>query len=198
MTTRTLFFKGRLVVACIAVLVALGVTALKRDDSRRKAVAGIGTSAAERSADKINAVAPDGGKLLKGEGAYGDWREDSPGVRRLIAPADMPKPYATKSVDNDAHVISRPNNAWPQALPGFKVDQIATGLREPRLTRAAPNGDLFVAESRKGRIRLLRGIAADGRAQTVETFATGLNKPFSLFPLSARGESSVCVCGEYR
>jgi glucose/arabinose dehydrogenase len=180
MTTRTLFFKGRLVVACIAVLVALGVTALKRDDSRRKAVAGIGTSAAERSADKINAVAADGGKLLKGEGAYGDWREDSPGVRRLIAPADMPKPYATKSVDNDAHVISRPNNAWPQALPGFKVDQIATGLREPRLTRAAPNGDLFVAESRKGRIRLLRGIAADGRAQTVETFATGLNKPFGI------------------
>jgi glucose/arabinose dehydrogenase len=180
MTTRTLFLKGRLVVACIAVLVALGVTALKRDDSRRKAVAGIGTSAAERSADKINAVAADGGKLLKGEGAYGDWREDSPGVRRLIAPADMPKPYATKSVDNDAHVISRPNNAWPQALPGFKVDQIATGLSEPRLIRAAPNGDLFVAESRKGRIRLLRGIAADGRAQTVETFATGLNKPFGI------------------
>ena len=180
MTTRTLFFKGRLVVACIAVLLALGFTALKRDDSRRKAVAGIGTSAAERSADKINAIAADGGKLLKGEGAYGDWREDSPGVRRLIAPADMPKPYATKSVDNDAHVISRPNNAWPQALPGFKVDQIATGLSEPRLIRTAPNGDLFVAESRKGRIRLLRGIAADGRAQTVETFATGLNKPFGI------------------
>jgi glucose/arabinose dehydrogenase len=180
MTTRTLFLKGRLVVACIAVLVALGVTALKRDDSRRKAVAGIGTSAAEHSAEKINAVAADGGKLLKGEGAYGDWREDSPGVRRLIAPADMPKPYATKSVDNDAHVISRPNNAWPQALPGFKVDQIATALSEPRLIRTAPNGDLFVAESRKGRIRLLRGIAADGRAQTVETFATGLNKPFGI------------------
>jgi len=180
MTTRTLFFKGRLVVACIAVLLALGFTALKRDDSRRKAVAGIGTSAAERSADKINVVAADGGKLLKGEGAYGDWREDSPGVRRLIAPADMPKPYATKSVDNDAHVVSRPNNTWPQALPGFKVDQIVTGLSEPRLIRTAPNGDLFVAESRKGRIRLLRGIAADGRAQTVETFATGLTRPFGI------------------
>jgi glucose/arabinose dehydrogenase len=181
MTTRTLFFKGRLVVACIAVLLALGVTALKRDDSRRKAAAGgIGTSAAERSADKTNAVAGEGGKLLKGEGAYGDWREDSPGIRRLITSADMPKPYATKSADNDAHVVSRPNNAWPQALPGFKVDQIATGLSEPRLIRTAPNGDLFVAESRKGRIRLLRGIAADGRAQTVETFATGLNKPFGI------------------
>ena len=120
MTTRTLFFKGRLVVACIAVLLALGVTALKRDDSRRKAVASVGTRAVERRADNIKAVAADGGKVLKGESAYGDWREDSPGVRRLIAPADMPKPYATKSVDNDAHVISRPNNAWPQALPDLR------------------------------------------------------------------------------
>jgi glucose/arabinose dehydrogenase len=181
MTSRQMYFKGRLVVACIAVLLALGVTALKRDESRRKAVPGdTGTSGAERSADGISAVAADGGKLLKGEGAYGDWREDAPGVRRLIMPADMPKPYATKSADNDAHVVSRPSDAWPQALTGFKVDQIATGLSEPRLIRTAPNGDLFVAESRKGRIRVLRGIGADGRAQRLEVFATGLNKPFGI------------------
>ena len=181
MTSRQMYFKGRLVVACVAVLLALGVTALKRDESRRKALPGDPvTSAVERRADKIGAVAADGGKLLKGEGAYGDWREDAPGVRRLITPADLPKPYATKSADNDAHVVSRPNSAWPQALPGFKVDQIATGLSEPRLICTAPNGDLFVAESRKGRIRVLRGIGADGRAQTLEVFTTGLNKPFGI------------------
>ncbi|MGA8142539.1 MAG: sorbosone dehydrogenase family protein [Candidatus Acidiferrales bacterium] len=132
--------------------------------------------------------APDeSGKLLKGQGAYGDWREDAPGVRRLITPADMPKPYATKSAGNDAEVISRPNNAWPQVLPGFKVDQIATELSGPRLIRAAPNGDLFIAESRKGQIRVLRGIGADGRAQTVQVFATGLRQPFGIafYPLGA-------------
>ena len=75
------------------------------------------------------ARADESGKLLKGEGAYGDWREDAPGVRRLITPADMPEPFATKSAGNDAHVVSRPTNAWPQVLPGFKVDQIATGLK---------------------------------------------------------------------
>jgi glucose/arabinose dehydrogenase len=117
---------------------------------------------------------------LKGEGAYGDWREDAPGVRRLITPADLPKPYATKSATNDADVVPRPSNAWPQALPGFKVDRIATGLSEPRLVRTAPNGDLFIAESQKGQIRVLRGIGADGRAQTVQVFATGLNKPFGI------------------
>jgi glucose/arabinose dehydrogenase len=181
MNSRKLYFKGRLVVASIAVLLALAATALKRDDSRRKAATGgTGTSAAERSAGEISAVPANGGKLLRGEGAYGDWREDAPGVRRLITPADLPKPYATKSADNDARLISRPNNAWPQALPGFKVDQIATGLSEPRLIRTAPNGDLFIAESQKGQIRVLRGIGADGRAQTVEVFATGLDKPFGI------------------
>ena len=181
MTSRQTYFKGRLVVACIAVLLALGATALKRDESRRKTDLGdTGTGAAERSAGEISAVAVDGGKLLKGEGAYGDWREDAPGVRRLITAADMPKPYATKSVDNEAHVVSRPNNAWPQVLAGFKVDQIATGLSEPRLIRTAPNGDLFIAESHKGQIRVVRGIAADGRAQTVEVFATGLTRPFGI------------------
>ncbi len=181
MNSRKMYFKGRLAVASIAVLLALAVTALKRDDTRRKAAAGgAGTMAAERSADKISSLPAAGGKLLKGEGAYGDWREDAPGVRRLIAAADLPKPYATKSADNDARVVSRPSNAWPQALPGFKVDQIATGLSEPRLIRTAPNGDLFVAESQKGQIRVLRGIGADGRAQTVQVFATGLNKPFGI------------------
>src|ERR1700746_4167151 len=134
MNSRKLYFKGRLVVAYIAVLRACAATALKRDESRRKTPGETGTRAAERSADEISAAGADGGKLLKGEGAYGDWREDAPGVRRLITPADLPKPYATKSADNDARVISRPNNAWPQALPGFKVEQIATGLSEPRLS----------------------------------------------------------------
>jgi glucose/arabinose dehydrogenase len=176
-----MYFKARLVVASIAVLLALAVTALKRDDDRRKAAdsrAGI-IDAAEIGRPMDTSRVGDG-KLLKGEGAYGDWREDAPGVRRLITPSDLPNPYATKSADNDAHVVSRPGNAWPQALPGFKVDQIATGLSEPRLIRTAPNGDLFIAESQKGRIRLLRGIRADGRAQTVEVFAVGLNKPFGI------------------
>jgi len=120
------------------------------------------------------------GKLLKGEAAYGDWRGDAPGVRRLINSADMPKPYATKSADNDAHIVSRPSDAWPRALLGFKVQQVATGLSEPRLVRTAPNGDLFIAESEKGQIRVLRGFGADGNADTVAVFATRLNKPFGI------------------
>ena len=181
MNKREIYFKGRLGVASIAVLLALAATALKRDDSRRKAASGeTATSTTEGRGSEMGAVPADGGKLLKGQGAYGDWREDAPGVRRLITPADLPQPYATKSANNDARGVPRPNNAWPQVPAGFKVDQIATGLSEPRLIRTAPNGDLFIAESHKGQIRVLRGIGADGRAQTVEVFATGLNKPFGI------------------
>ncbi len=37
-----------------------------------------------------------------------------------------------------------------------------------------------MAESEPGRIRVLRGIGADGKAQTVEIFATGLTQPFGI------------------
>jgi glucose/arabinose dehydrogenase len=49
-----------------------------------------------------------------------------------------------------------------------------------RLIRAAPNGDVFLAESQPGNIKVLRGIDAKGGAQQVETFATGLDKPFGV------------------
>ena len=119
-------------------------------------------------ATERNAIPDDSsGKLLKGQGALGDWHSDAPGVRRLITPSDLPKPYATPSADNEAHVVARPSDSSPKALPGFKVEQIATGLVNPRLIMTAPNGDLFVAESSAGRIRVLRGFGSNGNQITI-------------------------------
>lgn len=120
------------------------------------------------------------GSVLKGDAAMGDWSSDAPGVRRLITPADMPKPYATKSADNDAHVIARPSDASPRTLPGFKVELFAAKLAKPRYIATAPNGDLFVAESYAGSIRVLRGIGADGKAESAQVFASGLRQPFGI------------------
>jgi glucose/arabinose dehydrogenase len=69
--------------------------------------------------------------------------------------------------------VKRPPGASPKAPPGFTVEDYATGLEAPRLLRVAPNGDVFVAESRAGRVRVLRG----GRA---ELFADGLRYPFGI------------------
>jgi len=46
--------------------------------------------------------------------------------------------------------------------------------------RAAPNGDVFLAESAPGNIKVLRGIDSQGSVQKVEDFATGLDKPFGI------------------
>jgi glucose/arabinose dehydrogenase len=109
-----------------------------------------------------------------------DYRGDKPGVVHRVTVADLPQPYATSSVDNGPDMISRPAGAWPQVPEGFKVEQYATGLDNPRLVRAAPNGDLFVAESSPGRVKVLRGLSKDGKAEQVEAFATGLRQPFGI------------------
>ena len=47
-----------------------------------------------------------------------------------------------------------------EGTDGFKIALFADGLSGPRQMRVAPNGDIFVAETGAGRIRVLR--AADG------------------------------------
>jgi len=61
------------------------------------------------------------------------------------------------------------------------VELYATGLLNPRLTRTAPNGDIFVAETTgSGEIKIFRGITAEGKAKETSTFATGLKQPFGI------------------
>jgi glucose/arabinose dehydrogenase len=117
---------------------------------------------------------------LRGEQAFGDWQIDKPGAIRLIGPQDLPKPGATRSAGNFPHVVPRPAAATLQVPPGFKAELFAQGLSGPRIIRVAPNGDIFVAETRAGRIRVLR--AADGAAKPAanEIFASGLHGPFGI------------------
>jgi len=118
--------------------------------------------------------------MLAAQAVFTDYSQQKPGLTHRITPADLPAPYATQSVDNGPHLVPRPADAWPQAPAGFQVGLYATGLDNPRLVRRAPNGDLFVAESGPGRIRVLRGMRADGQAAQMEVFAEGLNKPFGI------------------
>jgi glucose/arabinose dehydrogenase len=111
---------------------------------------------------------------------FANFRSEAPGVTRKITLADLPKPYASESVDNGADVVKRPSDAWPQAPAGFKVEQYASGLDNPRLLRTAPNGDVFLAESDGGEIKIFRGITSDGKPEQSQVFATGLRKPFGI------------------
>src|SRR5438067_3802835 len=121
------------------------------------------------------------------QSAFGDYHADRPGATHRITAADLPAPFATGSASNSPGVVPRPADSKPQALPGYAVSLYADALENPRLMRTAPNGDIFVAESRPGRVKVLRGRDASGRAQTVEVFADGLTRPFgiALYPPGA-------------
>src|SRR5579864_5883110 len=89
------------------------------------AAAGLLLTAAHAQGDADPAV-------LKGKEAFGSWQNDKPGTVRLITPADLPKPGATRSASNGARIVRRPAGAVPQVPPGFKIDLFAEGLGGPR------------------------------------------------------------------
>jgi glucose/arabinose dehydrogenase len=132
-------------------------------------------------------AAPDDRPKADQKGVFSDYRSERPGVVHKITVADLPAPFATESAQNNPRVVDRPEGAMPQTMPGYSVAEYATGFENPRLIRTAPNGDVFLAESRPGRIKVMRGMGADGRAQTVEVFATGLKRPFGIafYPLGS-------------
>jgi glucose/arabinose dehydrogenase len=130
-------------------------------------------------------------QVITGQAAFTDYSKEKPGTMRKITVADLPTPYATESVDNGPGVVPRPAGAMPEAPAGFKVELYATDLKNPRLIRTAPNGDLFVVESEpdrsgdSGTVLVFRGVDASGKPKQVSTFATGLKQPFGLafYPL---------------
>jgi hypothetical protein len=88
---------------------------------------------------------------LQGRAAFTDWSADRRGLRRLIRPADLPAADLGASFSSGLRIEYRSASEKPVVPPGFEVDLFAEGLDEPRLIRAAPNGDIFVAESSSDR-----------------------------------------------
>jgi glucose/arabinose dehydrogenase len=102
-----------------------------------------------------------------------------------------------------------PQGTRPTPADGLAATAYGSGLDHPRWLYVLPNGDVLVAESNKpknapkesgikakvqgmvqakagagvespNRITLLRGLKADGTAETKTTFATDLNSPFGM------------------
>jgi hypothetical protein len=70
---------------------------------------------------------------LKGTAAFGDWRADRPGVRRLITPQDLPAPDLAASASNSVSHVRRSEDQKPLVPAGFEVNLFASGLAGPRL-----------------------------------------------------------------
>src|SRR3984893_17675876 len=117
-------------------------------------------------------------ELLQGRAAFTDWHADRPGLRRHIKSTDLPAADLGASHSNGVRVIRRSASEKPVVPPGFEITLFAEGLDEPRLIRAAPNGDIFVAESGAGRVRVLR--PSDAGKPRSEVYASGLTAPFGI------------------
>jgi glucose/arabinose dehydrogenase len=123
--------------------------------------------------------------IVTGKAAFDSYMTEKPGVTRKITLADLPAPDQAEAVANPPTVVPRPEGAWPQVPPGFKIDLYADQMPAPREIRTAPNGDMFVAESYAGQVEIFRGITPDGKPKQRSVFATGLHDNFGIafYPL---------------
>ena len=122
----------------------------------------------------------DPAKILTGRSAFVTSIDVKPGSFRKVTPADLPKPFMTESATLRSRIVPRPAGALPQAPAGFGVGLFAEGLSMPRVIRVAPNGDIFVAETQAGQVRVFRGISADGKPRENSVFATGFHEPYGI------------------
>jgi glucose/arabinose dehydrogenase len=125
--------------------------------------------------------------VLTGRAAFVTSRGIKPGAFRKITTADLPKPFMTESATLRSKIVPRPAGAMPEAPAGFRVELFADGLSMPRVIRVAPNGDIFVAETQAGQVRVFRGISADGKPRETSVFATGFHEPYGMVFYPAGG-----------
>ena len=109
-----------------------------------------------------------------------DWKKDFPGRKHHIDVAKLPAPFDSPSATNSPKLVPRPVDARLRVPKGFKVDVFASGVAGARAMRLAPNGDIFLTETRVGLVKVLRPSADGSTAASVTTFAQGLNLPFGM------------------
>ena len=76
-------------------------------------------------------------------------------------------------------MIKPPQGALPRVPDGFAVQVFATGFKQPRTLRIAPNGDIFLSESRAGRVLVFRA-GTGGAPAKPEVFAENLDRPYGI------------------
>ena len=98
-----------------------------------------------------------------------------------IDPKKLPPPFATQSAVRMSRQVAQPSTAKLFVPKGFKVNVFAAGgFREPRWMALAPNGDVFVADSRANSIIVVRDNNKDGIADERYIFSDKLAQPFGM------------------
>jgi glucose/arabinose dehydrogenase len=110
-----------------------------------------------------------------------DWTHANPGKLNQVRVAALPAPFASPSTRNNPGVVAPPADARLSVPPGFTVKLFAKDLTGgPRQMRVAPNGDIFIAETRSNRIRILRAAEGAESPSTNDIFVDRLDRPFGV------------------
>ena len=122
-----------------------------------------------------------------------DWKKDAPGRAHKIDLSALPAPFATPSARNNPKLVPRPPYAELSVPKGFKVGMFAKDLQGPRKIVVTPGGDLFVTETRGGRVSVLHP-APDGRSSVSATcLRTDSTSRSALRSIPARRIRSGCT-----
>jgi glucose/arabinose dehydrogenase/cytochrome c2 len=115
-----------------------------------------------------------------------DWQADTPGRAHHLSATQLAAPLATPPARNFPRLLPRPAGALPLVPAGFSVNVFAENLTGPRRMLLAPNGDIILAETQSGRIKVLRPTADGTQAAGISVYAQGLVQPFGIafYPLS--------------
>jgi glucose/arabinose dehydrogenase len=92
----------------------------------------------------------------------------------------LPAPFATNSAGNGPSRVKPPAGFLPTVPAGFQVNIFAKDFKVPRWLTAAPNGDIFLADTGAGEIIVLRDPQKTGGAQEREVFVDGMKRPFGI------------------
>jgi cytochrome c2 len=96
-----------------------------------------------------------------------DWKKDAPGRVHRIDLNTLPASFATASARNLPRVVRKPEGAKLSVPSGFHVEVFLEGVTGPRTMLVAPNGDVILAETKPGNLKVLRP-TADGKTVTVK------------------------------
>ncbi len=118
--------------------------------------------------------------LYQGAEAFGDYSRDAPGVWHKITVGDLPAPFAAASGRSVSRLAAPSGKETPKVPQGFSVSAFATGLRQPRQMKIAPNGDIFLSESGAGRVHVIRAPAGSAKAASDTVFAAVAERPYGI------------------
>ena len=115
----------------------------------------------------------------QGASPSGPGSDQAIGQRFSIRAEDLAKPFEGPIVRNTSLIGDR-GDRKPAVPDQFELTLFAEKVDHPRNAIVLPNGDLMVVSQNSGALYLLRDADKDGRADWIQRFAAGFNRPNSL------------------